>query len=168
MKKKFLDSYKSLLWIMPFLMGLHNLEEAPGMVAFSAKYLPGVHFVTGPQFHAALVIVTLGGFAAVYASLYFLEKGFWGHMPVAIQAVMLLNALSHVGASILFLTPAPGVYTALLVNIPFALLVFRAAFREHYIDRRGFAIAFVCGAVVYLPLIALSLVAGSLAEKLFM
>jgi hypothetical protein len=166
---KFINpSYKALLWIMPFVMGLHNLEEAPSMVDFSARYLPNVHFVTGPQFHAALVIVTLGGFAAVYTSLFFLEKAWWAYVPIAIQTIMLLNALSHIGASIMFSTAAPGVYTAAAINIPFALLTFRAAFGEGYADRRGFAIAFIAGALLYLPIIAFSLFAGSIAEKIFM
>jgi hypothetical protein len=168
MMKSINPSYKSLLWIMPFIMGLHNLEEAPSMVEFSARYLPDIHFVTGPQFHAALIIVTLGGFAAAYASLYFLGRGVWAYVPVAMQVIMLLNAFSHIGASIVFGTAAPGVYTGALVNVPFALLVFRAVFREKFADRRGFAIAFIAGALLYLPLIALSLYAGSLLGSLFM
>jgi len=166
MMKHYNPSYKSLLWIMPFLTGLHNLEEAPSMVGFLARYLPDIHFVTEGQFYAALIIATLGEFAIVYASLYFLERGVWRYVPVALQSLVFLNALSHICGSLMFRTAAPGVFTAVLLIIPFTPLVYRAALREKYVDRRGLTVAFLAGAVAYLPLVALSLLAGTLAVRM--
>jgi hypothetical protein len=55
-----------------------------------------------------------------------------------IQATLLLNVVWHVVAAIvLFDGYAPGLATALLLNLPFSVYLIRRAAREHWVSRRA-------------------------------
>ena len=87
-------------WLVPLLFGLHNAEETPRMAqwarAVEARFMSRV---STPQFTVAValltVVVTLITLACVR-----LAPPRW-NVPVmtGIQAVVFVNAISHVGAS---------------------------------------------------------------------
>ena len=52
-----------------------------------------------------------------------------------VEAVLLVNAFSHMLAAALLGRYVPGLITAVLVNLPFGLYVFRRAVREGWIRR---------------------------------
>lgn len=118
---------------------MHNTEEA---ITFP-RYLPLVlarlpetwRSLAGPitlgQVWAALAVVTLIPFAlAAWATLR-PEQAAPVWLLLLVQATLLLNVIWHVSAAIvLFDGYAPGLATAVLLNLPFSIYLIRRAARE--------------------------------------
>jgi hypothetical protein len=127
-------------------MAGHNTEEA---LTFP-RYLPLVwervpdswRSIAGPitlgQVWVALAVVTL--IPCVLAAWAALRPDqvapLW--LLLLVQATLLLNAIWHLGAAIvLFDGYAPGLVTAVLLNLPFGVYVLRRAARENWVSRRA-------------------------------
>ncbi len=151
---------------LPFLFALHNAEESLSMVEFSSRHMAGFHSVTQVQFLSALVLITAAAFVLCFMAVGRFGRGIWTYVPLWIQSILFFNAFSHIAITIHSGEAAPGVYTAVLVNIPFALVLFRRAFREGFVTARRAAYAAVAGLVLYVPVVLLSLGFGSLVERL--
>jgi len=84
---------------------------------------------------------------------------------LVVEATMALNAVSHaLLALFIFRGYAPGVVTALIVNIPFAVYCFRRARRENWVSTRAFGATIPAALVVHGPLLAGSLWLASKAS----
>ena len=158
-----ITSRSQLLWLVPVLAAVHNMEEA---VAFP-RYLPLVlervpqawRAIAGPitlgQVWAALGLVTLIPFAlAIWTALRpELAAPVW--LLLLIQATLLLNVLWHVSAAtVLFDGYAPGLVTAVLVNLPFSIyLIWRAA-KENWLSPRARWALLPSAVVVHGPVIS--------------
>jgi hypothetical protein len=151
---------------LPFLFAMHNAEESLSMVEFSARHMAGFHSVTQVQFLSALVLITGAAFILCYMAVGRFGRGVWAYVPLWIQSILFFNAFSHIAITIHSGEAAPGVYTAVLVNIPFALALFRGALREGFVTARGAFWSAVAGLVLYVPVVLLSLGFGSLVERL--
>lgn len=143
-------STRLLLWLVPMLITVHNLEELAGMpavlVELPRKVPAGIPvgilpFPPSPaEFTLALVVVTTLPF--LFAAL-----AQFGKTPrtrrngvlllAGTQAVMLLNVLSHLGSAVMLGGYAPGMITALAVNLPFSLLFFATALRQGWLIRKN-------------------------------
>jgi hypothetical protein len=159
---------RPVLWLVPLFLALHNTEEA----LFFPRYLPfvlsrvpaGWQALAAPlttgQVWIALAIVT----AAALAIAWWVDRrpdsrvALW--LLLLIQAAMLLNAVWHAAAAVvLFNGYAPGVVTALLINLPFSIYLLRRASRERWLGR-GALWALLPGAILlHGPLLAALLVA---------
>jgi hypothetical protein len=127
-------------------MAVHNAEEAitfPRYLPLVLERLPEAwRSIAGPitlgQVWAALAIVTLIPCAlAAWAALR-PEQAAPVWLLLLIQATLLLNVVWHVVAAIvLFDGYAPGLATALLLNLPFSVYLIRRAAREHWVSRRA-------------------------------
>ena len=83
------------------------------------------------------------------------------------QMVVLINVFSHIGMAVLMRGYALGVVTALLVNLPFSIYLFRRALQEEWITQRNLVVLFLVGLVLHGPgLIALLRVSGWIAGVL--
>jgi Protein of unknown function with HXXEE motif len=135
-----------VLWLVPVLMALHNAEEA----LFFPRYLPLVLARLPDSWRALAGALTLGQVwtALVLVTLLPLAVAGWASMrpesraPVwlllLIQATLLLNVLWHASAAVLvFDGYAPGLVTALLLNLPFSVYLLRRAAREEWVPRRA-------------------------------
>ncbi len=125
---------------------MHNTEEA---ITFP-RYLPLVlarlpetwRSLAGPitlgQVWAALAVVTLIPFAlAAWATLR-PEQAAPVWLLLLVQATLLLNVIWHVSAAIvLFDGYAPGLATAVLLNLPFSIYLIRRAARENWVSPRA-------------------------------
>jgi hypothetical protein len=159
---------RRILWVVPILLALHNAEEAiffPRYLPFVLARLPsGWQAVAGPvtsgQVWLALAATTLLGFVvALWADRRPGSRtALW--LVLLIQTTMLVNALWHVGAAVvLFGGYAPGLVTALLLNVPFSIYLLRLAREEGWVSRRALW-ALVPGALlVHGPLLSLLLLA---------
>jgi hypothetical protein len=93
--------------------------------------------VAGPitlgQVWLALAVVTLVPFAlAAWASRGRNPVALW--LLLLVQATVLLNVLWHVGAAALFFDGyAPGLVTAVGINLPFSIYLLRRAAREEWV-----------------------------------
>jgi thiamine transporter ThiT len=137
-------STRQVLWLVPVFLAVHNAEEA----LFFPRYLPlvlarlprGWQAVAAPlttgQVWSALAVVTGVAFAVAW----------WAHrrphsrvalwLLLLIQSAVLLNAVWHVTvAVVLFGGYAPGLVTALVLNLPFSLRLLRRAVREQWLSR---------------------------------
>ncbi|HSL29392.1 MAG TPA: HXXEE domain-containing protein [Anaerolineales bacterium] len=135
---RFLDSipFERLLWLVPFFLAIHNLEEAPFMESWSKRLpLKLLLSITTRQFLIAVIFLTLAGFLLTYIALEYTEKQTGYLIILTIQAIILLNALiPHLASTLWFRLYSPGIVTALLVNIPFSFYLFHRALSEHILS----------------------------------
>lgn len=153
-----------LLWLVPVLFTIHNLEEALTM----RKYGTG-HFrnMQRGQFAAAVILLTLLAVSFIYLGTND-EYGVMGRiLAIFIQASLCINALVHMIASIRFRRYTPGVITAVLIYIPFSLYLFDAALKTSYVTGMQLAWAFVAGVVLQLPLVLGALFVGGWLVRVF-
>ena len=131
-----------LVWLIAILAAAHNTEEAvsfPRYLPLALERLPEAwRSVAGPmtlgQVWVALAVVTLIPCAlAVWATLRpDLAAPLW--LLLLVQSTLLLNVVWHVAAAIvLFDGYAPGLGTAVLLNLPFSVYLLRRAARENWI-----------------------------------
>jgi hypothetical protein len=133
-----------VLWLVPAFMAVHNTEEA----IFFPRYLPLVlerlpeawRSVGGPitlaQVWAALLAVTLipVGLAAWATLKPARAAPVW--LLLLIQATLLVNVFWHIGTAIvLFEGYAPGLATAVLLNLPFSVYLMRRAVEENWVSQ---------------------------------
>lgn len=152
-----------LLWLVPLLLTLHNLEEAVFMKGFLDRFaarIPILPTVTYGQFLLALAVVTLAPYAfAASGPLERRSRAFF--LTLGTQMVVLLNVLSHVATAIYVRGYEPGLVTALLVNLPFSVFLFRRAWRGSWVTFRDMAWLLVAALLVHGPgLIGLMVLAG--------
>jgi len=152
---------RTLALLLPLVFALHNGEEALTI----GRFLPEVKAqlpswaaawagdLTVPLYLTALSIVTVLG---VLAGLWvFLRPGSRAALwtLLLLQAVLLLNAFSHLMTAALVRGYAPGVATAAVINLPFSLYVFRIASREAWLTRSAFFALIPAAAIVHGPLL---------------
>jgi hypothetical protein len=134
----------SAIWLLPLVLALHNLEEG----VFFPRYVPrvlgllpaGVRDWIGPvslrEMGVALGLATAIplGFSVWAAARPASRTALW--LVLAMWATLLLNAAWHVAAAlVLFGGYAPGVVTAVAVNLPLSVLVLRRATTEQWLSR---------------------------------
>lgn len=133
------------VWAVPALLALHNAEEA---VTFP-RYLPQVRghdpvFMRGfggsgsyDTLYVALLIVTI---VPILVSVWSRVRpqsraAFWWVMVM--QATVFLNVFAHIASAIaIFHGYGPGLLTALAINLPFSIYLFRRARAEKWLSRR--------------------------------
>ena len=124
-----------VLALVPVALLLHNLEEALTMRAalpqmqgkWSAFLGRPVSLPSAHQYDVALVLITAFAFAL------WLAAGRWSGAAtalVALQVVMAVNVLTHVAGAVLLGGYAPGLVTAVLVEAPVSVILFRRLRRE--------------------------------------
>jgi hypothetical protein len=151
------------------VIALHNAEE--GLTA--STYLPlvreyiesvpalraaGVVPPSLPRLYLALVIVTLIPALLIVWATTGRDTVAKRAAVVAVAAALLWNVfLPHVSAMILLLGYAPGGLTAVAVNLPFCLYLFRRTLSENMLTRREMTFSVFSGVLLLLaaPLLLL-------------
>ena len=154
---------RHLLWLVPLFLTLHNLEEAVFLRGFLARFasrIPILPSVTYGQFLLGLAAVTLAPYAfAASGPLERRSRAFF--LTLGTQMVVSLNVLAHVATAIWARGYAPGLVTALLVNLPFSVFLFHRAWRGSWVTLRDLAWLLVAAALVHGPgLVGLMVLAG--------
>jgi hypothetical protein len=164
-------SRKLLLWLVPIFLTIHNLEEAIVMPAFLEKrnravrgalsdVLPPVNY---RQFLTALLIITV---IPYLVTLLWLKRGWATYLLIALQVVMLINVFAHVMMAIFLRGYAPGLLTALLINLPFSLYLLKRAVAEGWVTKRSVIWMFPLGLLIHGPVLAgLMLLSGLIAGR---
>lgn len=165
-------SRKTLLWLVPIFLTIHNLEEAIVMPAFLATRnaaVPGslrqlIPPVTYKQFLTALIIITI---IPYLIALFWLSRKWAVYVLLGFQVVMLINVFAHVMMALFLKGYAPGVATALLINLPFSVYLLRRALVEKWVSRKAAVLMFPIGLVIHGPALAgLMLLSGEIAGSL--
>jgi len=110
-----------------FLLGftLHNLEEAIWLPKWS-KYANKYHEpVESDQFVFAVIIITIMGYILTALDLLIRDSGSFIHyIYLGFIGMMGLNSIfPHLAATIVLKKYAPGLVTALFLNLPFSLII---------------------------------------------
>lgn len=176
-------SLRRVVWLVPVAIALHNLEEGlalrPWLHAHGAQLQQVLHrlgvaflwptltdtdrVVAG--YTVALVIVTVAPLLIVLAAQASPRRAGL-YAVLVVQGVMFANVFTHTVTAVLSGGYAPGVATALAINLPLSWVLFRRARREGEVGRGTLRALVVGGAVALLPLSALVLaVSGTLARS---
>jgi hypothetical protein len=138
----FLNSipFDRLLWLVPIILTIHNIEEAPFMEGWSKRLPLNVHpTVSTRQFVIAVTFLTLAGFLVTYFGAGYLANQIGYLMVLGIQAILLFNVfVPHLATTIRFRMYSPGVMTAILITLPFSYYLFQRALNENIINWNQF------------------------------
>jgi|SRR5215813_172321 len=149
-------SRRTLLWLVPLLVTLHNLEEAlfmpaflearnAAIPAFLRDVLPAI---TYRQFLISLLAVTIIPYLIASFSNLEKDRGPGVYLLLAVQVVMLINVLAHVFMATLLRGYAPGVVTV-LINLPFSLYLLHRAWREKWATVRIMILLFPIALIIH-------------------
>ena len=162
-------SYRSLQRTLALVIALHNAEE--GITA--GAYLPRVREIIErvpalrergllppslPRLYLALIVVTLVPALVIGWATTGRDSSVKREVVAVIAAALLWNVfLPHVSAMIVLHGYAPGGVTALVVNLPFCLYLFRRSLIEQMLTRRQLTVALIVGLflLVVAPLLLL-------------
>jgi len=151
-------SKKTLLWLVPILITIHNLEEAVFMPAILDKRNSSIpnflHGLLPPITYGQLLVALFIMTAIPYLIAWFAnpereraEAGIF--LLLGVQVMMLVNVFAHTGMAILIGGYAPGVVTAIAINLPFSIYLLRRAIRERWVSGRAMALIVVVGVVLH-------------------
>jgi len=153
-------SFHRLQWLFPMVVTAHNLEEAiwlPGFVAAHRTELPWT--VEPGEFRFAVTVLTLAAWVITYLSWRTGRERIWTYLLFGYAVAMLVNVfIPHVIAAILFRGYAPGLATALALNLPVLTWLCTRAIRDRYVSGRK-AVAFAVGVPVGIVALAPTLFA---------
>ena len=110
-----------------FLLGftLHNLEEAIWLPKWS-KHAKRFHEpVESDEFVFAVIVITIIGYVLTALDILIGNQGgFVNYVYLGFVGMMCLNSLfPHLAATVVLKRYAPGLITALLLNLPFSLII---------------------------------------------
>jgi len=138
-------SFKSLLWLFPIVITLHNAEEAIWLPGWSnragrwhAPVAPGV-------FRFAVAVFTALAFAVTWLSAITGKQTFWTYLVFGYMVAMLANVLiPHIAATVAMHTYMPGLATGVAFNLPALSCLAVLALREGYVSGWKAAAYAVC------------------------
>jgi hypothetical protein len=152
-------SRNAVLALIGVSLVLHTTEE---YLTFPAclwsrsrleRWLPRPGFMQNPHdLRVALVMATVLPLAVIAWAIVRPNKGLLTAV-LLLESVLLVNSVWHIFASCIRGGYAPGVITAVLINLPFGIYVLRRAVMEQWIGARtawlliGIALALHIGAV---------------------
>jgi hypothetical protein len=162
----FSPSRNIIMTLIGLTLVLHDTEEFftfPRFWALSSGQLPRwlspKGLVHNPQdIRIALVFATVLPLCVIAWAILRPRKALLVSV-LLLESILLVNAGWHILASVVRGGYAPGVVTAVLINLPFGIYVLRRAVKEHWIRRREAWL--LVGIAAALHLVALgSLLAG--------
>ena len=139
-------SFARLQWLFPIAITAHNIEEATWLPGFVTAHRTELPWTVAPvEFRFALVLLTVAAWVVTYLSWRTGPKTFWAHLLFGYIVAMLVNVVvPHIPAAIIFRGYAPGVVTAVLINLPVLTFLSVRAIKDGYVSGRK-AVAFGCG-----------------------
>ncbi len=135
-------SRNAVLALVGASLVLHNTEEYVTFPAFLRslsplpQWLPQPGLLPNPHdIHLALVMATVLPLVVIGWAILRPNKGFLIAV-LFLESVLLVNAGWHMLAALVRGGYAPGVVTAVLINLPFGIYVLRRAVKEQWIGAR--------------------------------
>ncbi len=133
--------FERLQWALPIAVTLHNLEEAIWLPS-AAKHFDMLPRKMSPgRFRIGVGVLTLAAYLITWFSVFDGRESAWTYMFVAYTFVMFLNVfVPHLPAAILLKSYAPGVVTAVFVNLPLTTVLLAAIWKYRIVHSLGVAI----------------------------
>lgn len=147
-------SYRTLQWLVAGFALLHNLEEGLTMRAYApvvrerlSTFAPS-SFIAATEdlswFYAGLLVATILPVLVVLAATTVRPTGGSAWAVVFVQSVFLVNVfLPHLPAAVFLRGYAPGVVTAVAIQLPYSVYFIQRSVRERVISCVGAALAVV-------------------------
>jgi hypothetical protein len=159
----------NLMWILPLLASLHNLEELMTMGAFWRdnlwiQSLPFYNLIqsTDLQFAVSVTILTIIVVLITYFAVKNPQKGKLMDLFVLILLLIFVNAFIHLIQALLFISYVPGLITGLLLIVPYSLILICRIFQEELINKAGFILMLLLALILQIPLIITALWIGKM------
>ena len=162
----FLDhlAFRQILWVVPILFALHNLEEASLMEKWSKKSSLLFHVtVSTPQFAIAVAVLTVLVFAATWLGRLGPKQSVGMYVTTGVQAIIFINVIfPHIAVTVRSRSYNPGLLTAVIFNLPFSVYLYQRAVAEGYITTLGVIVTLAIAPFAMIVLIASSLRLGEI------
>lgn len=131
-----LPSFRTLQWIFPIAVALHNSEEALSMPKWLSAHAGRLPFYPQPRvIWSGLLLLTLAAFAFTSLSARKGAQSIWAYLLFGGASTMLLNVfVPHLPATLILRAYTPGVVTALLINLPVMSLLLYKALHDHWVS----------------------------------
>ncbi len=165
---------KTLPWLIPILLTLHNIEEGITPKEFLSPigsripdFAKDLINPSYPQFLVALGIFTAIPYLCALSGDLTRKGGLSILFLLVIQMVMFINVLPHVAMATFLKGYTPGLITSVLINLPFSLLLFRAALKDGWLSKKAFLWLIPLAVIAHGPgLWGLMIVSGHIAKLL--
>lgn len=140
---------------------LHNLEEALWLPKWSQLDSSFQKTVTPNEFHFAVLIITALAYLVAFLYLNFSESNIFKWAYVGFLGSMIFNAIfPHLIANLLTKTYAPGLTTALLLNIPINTVILFKLHDLRLVSLKEIVLSTVVIGVILLAMIPLLFMLG--------
>jgi hypothetical protein len=158
-------SRRSWYVLLALAFAVHNGEEAlaaAGLIEFMQTRAPGFlrefySGVTPAELQASLLILTALGLGVTAAAARAPVAPASAFAMMVFGTLIGLNAVAHIGLAMVARTYMPGLVTALLINLPLALIMLVRARREGWVASAAFWAVFPVGFVLHGPVLAVLL-----------
>lgn len=145
----------TILWIIPLLFFIHNLEEAFQMPQYIANQF-SIHLITSQQFFIAISVLTIFVLLIIFLyQLNFLSSIYW---IIFIQGAILFNSVQHIVLFFIYRSYNPGVISAVFIVI-FSIFFFSS--QKHLIHKKQFVIILMFSLFSYPIIIWITLLFAS-------
>lgn len=140
-----------MLWIIPLLFFIHNLEESFQMPQYLANQF-SIHFITSQQFFIAISTLTIFVLLIVFLyQLNFLSSIYW---IIFIQGAIFFNSIQHIILFFIYRSYNPGVISAAFI---FTFSIFFFSSQKHLIYQKKFVITLIFSLFSYPVIIWITL-----------
>lgn len=144
-----------MLWIIPLLFFIHNLEESFQMPQYLANQF-SIHFITSQQFFIAVSALTIFVLLIVFLyQLNFLSSIYW---IIFIQGAIFFNSVQHIILFFIYRSYNPGLISAVFIVI-FSIFFFSS--EKHLIRKKQFIITLIFSLFSYPVIIWITLLFAS-------
>ncbi len=149
--------FKQIQWFFPLAVTAHNLEEAIWLPQWSQNVGSWHAPVGAVEFRFAVIVLTFLAYLAAFMSYKQGRESLGAYFLTGYATAMLLNVFfPHLAGTLVTGSYAPGLATALLLNLPVTFFLIRSAFREAYVSRKKYvisAVIVVAGLMASIPLL---------------
>jgi len=162
-------SIERLIWLFPVAFILHDLEEVFTMVSWMEQHqelmahLPISPLVTTTaQVAGAVAFEWLLTIVAAYSGVKAMRRGRTHWFFMGLTAALFLNVFTHLGQVILAGGYIPGIWTAVIVILPYMLYLHRRLHTAGLLDRTGMVRALASGVPIGIATVLMAHQAGRL------
>jgi hypothetical protein len=146
--------FTGLCWLFVLALTVHNIEEAIYLPAWSKHAERWHRPVNAAEFRFAVTVITVAAYVLSGLVTIMGKQSVPAYLMAGVAFTMLLNiVIPHGAATLLLRRYAPGLATALLLNLPASAALLYVGFQSDYISLPQFLWS--------APLVALAIV-GSL------
>lgn len=165
-------SLKAVLWAFPIAFLIHDSEEVITAERFWRQNRARLPLPAPLEKLVARTQITTGQFAAsvgylfalitiiCYGATRALRPGRRMNLLATGIAIFFLNTFTHLGQSLLLRRYTPGVFTAVLVGLPYSAYALRRLLKAKLVRRESLPGLLGIGALVAIPLVASAHIVG--------